>query len=89
MSDILETEEVELTIDKLDSYLEAAAHIVDELGVFLGAHHLELMKAHHAPNQWGSSLTMPKAYDDPGYAARIHQLKQACDAFCNAMRGNY
>jgi hypothetical protein len=38
MTDTIETE-VELTPDKLDDYLEAAASVVEELGAFLGAHH--------------------------------------------------
>ena len=29
------------------------------------------------------------AAQDPQYAAKIHGYKQACDAFVNAMRGNY
>ena len=32
---------------------------------------------------------MPAAASDPGYAARIHQLREACNAFINAMRGVY
>lgn len=87
MTDTIEAE-VELKADDLDKYCEAAASMVEELSAFLGAHHLELMQAHHTPNKWGSSLTMPKACDDPGYAAHIHNLKNACDAFCNVMRDN-
>jgi hypothetical protein len=37
----------ELTPDKLDSYCEAAASVVEELGTFLGSHYDELVKCTH------------------------------------------
>jgi hypothetical protein len=88
MSDIVETE-IELKAEDLDKYVEAAASIAEELRDFLSGHYADITKAHHEPNKWGESLTMPAAYDAPEYAGNIHRLKVACDNFVNAMRGNY
>ena len=78
----------ELKVEKLDDYLQAAAAIVEELRDFLSGHYAELVHTKHEPNAWGSSLTMLQASQDPGYAARIHNYKNACDQFINIMRGN-
>jgi hypothetical protein len=90
MTDIMETEvEVELKVEDLDKYLAAAAHIVGELGTFLASHYEELVKPPMTRRTHGLSGEMPKAADDPQYAAQIHRYKNACDAFCNVMRGVY
>jgi hypothetical protein len=88
MSDIVETE-IELKAEDLDKYVEAAASIAEELRDFLSGHYADITKAHHEPNKWGESLTMPAAYDAPEYAGNIHRLKVACDNYINAMRGNW
>jgi hypothetical protein len=67
--------------------LVAAASVVEELRDFLSGHYADLI---HVPMTFvghGYHGEMPAAANDPGYAARIHNLKMACDAFCNAMRG--
>ena len=87
---ILEQEaEIELTPDKLEDYLIAAASVVEELRDFLSGHYADITRAHHEPNKWGESLTMPAAYEAPEYAGNIHRLKVACENFVNAMRGQY
>jgi uncharacterized protein (UPF0261 family) len=43
----------------------------------------------HTLNEWGGSLTMPAAYEAPGYAGNIHRLLVASDNFINAMNGQY
>ena len=88
MSDIIEAE-VELKVEDLDKYLEAAAHIVEELGTFLRSHYGELIKPPTAMRTHGMSVEMPAAAADPAYAAQIHRYQQACDSFVNAMRGVY
>jgi hypothetical protein len=80
--------EIELKAEDLQKYLEVAASVAEELSDFLATHHLEITRAHHTPNAWGESLTMPLAYQDPQYAGRVHNLKIACDSFINIMRGN-
>ena len=89
MSDTMEIEEVELKVEKLDDYLQADAHVVAELGTFLGSHHAELVKCHIEIHGRGATLDMPLAHQDPQYAGYIHNLKNACDQFCNVMRGVY
>jgi hypothetical protein len=49
----IEETEAELTPDRLDDYLVAAASVVEELRDFLSAHHAELIAAKHTPNKWG------------------------------------
>jgi hypothetical protein len=88
MSDTMETEEVELKIEDLDKYLAAAAHIVEELRDFLSGHYHDLIKPPMTHRTHGQGGEMPKAADDPQYAARIHNYKNACDQFINVMRGN-
>ena len=88
MSDIIEAE-VELKAEDLDKYLEAAAHIVEELGTFLRSHYGELIKPPMTMRVHGQGGEMPEASKDPAYAAQIHRYQQACDSFCNAMRGVY
>ena len=85
---IEETEEIELTPDKLDDYLVAAASIVEELRDFLSGHYHDLTRPPMTLGIHGYHGEMPKASDDPGYAARIHNYKNACDQFINIMRGN-
>jgi len=79
----------ELTIDKLDLYLEAASSVVEELRDFLSMHHLELTRPEMTLGAHGFHGEMPLAADDPQYAARIHRYKNGCDAFINSMRGNW
>ena len=88
MTDTIEAE-IELKIEDLDKYLAAATHIVEELRDFLSGHYADITRAHHEPNKWGESLTMPAAYEAPEYAGNIHRLKVAADNFINAMRGQY
>jgi hypothetical protein len=89
MSEIAIEEQVEpLDPEKLDDYCEAAASVVEELGSFLGSHHAELVKCHIKIHGTGGTMAMPLAHQDPKYAASIHNLKNACDAFCNVMRDN-
>ena len=88
MTDTMEIEEVELTPDKLDDYLVAAASIVEELRDFLSGHYHDLTKPPMTRRTHGYGGEMPKASDDPQYAARIHNYKNACDQFINIMRGN-
>ena len=84
----MEVEEVELTPDKLDDYLVAAASIVEELRDFLSGHYHDLIKPPMTHRTHGQGGEMPKAADDPQYAARIHNYKNAGDQFINIMRGN-
>jgi hypothetical protein len=88
MSEVMEAEEVELKVEDLDKYLEAAAHIVEELRDFLSGHYADLIKPPMTMRKHGQGGEMPKASDDPQYAARIHNYKNACDQFINVMRGN-
>jgi hypothetical protein len=85
---VMEAEEVELTPDKLDDYLVAAASIVEELRDFLSGHYADLIKPPMTHRVHGQGGEMPKASDDPVYAANIHRLKLGCEAFINVMRGN-
>lgn len=75
--------------DKLDDYLIAAASVVEELQDFLGSHYDEIVKCHMEIHGKGIRIDLPLGAQDPQYAARIHNLKNACDAFCNVMRGNF
>jgi hypothetical protein len=83
------TDAEELTVDKLDLYLEAATSVVEELGTFLASHYDELIKCNMEIHGKGIAMDMPVAAQDPQYAGRIQDLKNACDAFCNVMRGNF
>ena len=87
MSDITETEVEPLKVEDLDDYCEAAASVVEELGIFLGSHHTELVHCNMQIHGKGIAMDMPIAAQD--HAARIHGYKNAYDSFCNAMRGNY
>jgi hypothetical protein len=82
-------QEIELKPEGLDAYCEAAASVVAELQDFLGSHCDELIKCHMEIHGLGIAVDMPVAHQDPQYAAHIHKLKSACDAFVNAMRNNY
>jgi hypothetical protein len=86
---IMETETEPLKAEDLDKYVEAAAGIVEELGTFLSSHYEELIRCNMVMHGIGIAMTMPIASQDPAYAGKIHGYKQACDAFCNSMRGNY
>jgi hypothetical protein len=92
MTDIMEAEQVELTADKLDDYLVAAASIVEELRDFLSAHHADLIACRIEIDRPGMRsgvvMGMPYAYNDPAYAGRIHNLKIVSDNYINALRGN-
>ena len=88
MTDTMEAE-VELKVEDLDKYCEAAAVIVEELQSFLASHHADLVKCHMEIHGKGIRVDMPLAHQDPQYAAHVHNLKNACDAFCNVMRGVY
>jgi hypothetical protein len=72
-----------------DDYLAAAASVVEELRDFLSAHYADLINPHMTMRVRGQGGEMPAVANDPQYAARIHSLKMACDAFINAMRGNF
>ena len=90
MTDILTIDQdIPLKVEDLDKYCEAAASIVDELNQFLRSHHADLVKCHIEIYGKGATMDMPAAHQDPQYAAYIHNLKNACDAFCNVMRGVY
>jgi hypothetical protein len=89
MTDMILDREIELTPDKLEDYLVAAASVVEELQSFLGSHYEELIKCHMEIHGRGIAVDMPIAAQDPQYAAHIHKLKNACDAFVNVMRNNY
>jgi hypothetical protein len=56
---------------------------------FLASHHADLVKCHIEIHGKGATMNMPAAHQDPQYAGYIHNLKNACDAFCNVMRGVY
>jgi hypothetical protein len=86
MSDTLETE-VELKVEDLDQYIEAAASVVEELRDFLNQHYVDLTKPKMVMRVHGQGGEMPAAASDPAYAGPIHRYKVACDSFCNAMRG--
>lgn len=85
MSDTIETE-IELKVEDLDKYCQVAANIVGELQDFLGSHYERLIKCHMEIHGKGIAVDMPLAHQDPAYAAQIHNLKNACDAFVNTMR---
>ena len=85
----MEAAEVELKAEDLDLYVEAAAGVVEELRDFLSLHHADLIKPPRVTRAHGQSVEMPAAASDPGYAARIHQLREACNAFIDSMRGVY
>ena len=90
MTDItIADDKQELKVEKLDDYLVAAASIVAELRDFLASHHAELVKCHIKIHGKGATMDMPAAHLDPQYAGYIHNLKNACDQFCNTMRGVY
>jgi hypothetical protein len=80
--------EIELTPDKLEDYLAAAAAVVEELREFLSGHRADLINPPMTMRVHGYGGEMPAAANDPGYAARIHNLRMACDSFINVMRGN-
>lgn len=81
--------EVELKIEDLALYVEAAAGVVEELRDFLSQHHADLIKPPMVMRVHGQGGEMPAAASDSGYAAHIHQLREACNAFINSMRGVY
>jgi hypothetical protein len=88
MTDTMEETEIELKVEDLDKYCEAAAAIVEELRDFLSGHYHDLTKPPMTHRIHGQGGEMPKASDDPQYAAKIHNYKNACDQFINIMRGN-
>jgi hypothetical protein len=53
-----------LTADKLDSYLEAAASIVEELRDFLSAHHADLIQYSINIHGRGVDTVMPESAKD-------------------------
>ena len=81
--------DVELKLEHLDLYLEAAAAVVEELRMFLGQHHLELTRPEMTLGTHGYHAEMPLAADDPQYAARSHRYINGCDAFLNVMRDTW
>lgn len=81
--------EVELKVEHLDEYIEAAATIVGKLRDFLSQHHADLIKPPMTMRVHGQGGEMPAAASDPAYASQIHRYKVACNSFCNAMRGVY
>jgi hypothetical protein len=83
------TEVEPLKAEDLDKCVGYAAGIVEELRDFLALHHAELIKCNMVIHGKGIAMDLPIAAQDPAYAGKIHQLKNACDAFCNCVRGNY
>ncbi len=63
----METEEVELKVEDLDKYCEAAASVVEELRDFLASHHADLIHRVNIHGR-GVSTVMPAAASDPAYA---------------------
>lgn len=56
--------------------------------MFLTSHYDELIRCNMQIHGKGIRMDMPISAQDPQYAARIHELKNACNAFCNVMRDN-
>jgi hypothetical protein len=56
--------------------------------MFLTSHYDELIRCNMQIHGKGIRMDMPISAQDPQYAARIHGLKNACNAFCNVMRDN-
>ena len=89
MNDLVLEQEIELTPDKLEDYLAAAASVAEELRDFLSRHYADLTTPAMTMKIHGQGGEMPAAAQDPQYAANIHRLKVACENFVNAMRGHY
>jgi hypothetical protein len=76
----------EITIDQA---IELAGGVVEELRDLLRDHYADLTRADIRLVGKGATVTLPKAADDPQYAARMHRLGVACDHFLNSVRGVY